>query len=151
MKITIKGLYLAALLCLPVTAAPAQEIVNAGDLTLAGYRASCGPVQTVLMKMYDIAEARDGRIFLNLRLLERPRAQQMFWYTHECAHHIFGAGEARADCWSVQQGRVQGWLTLAEFDALSKGMYVHPGDATHAAGPARVAAMRACYTRTTIT
>ena len=79
---------LSALLLAPSTPASAQQIIIAGNLTLAGYRASCGPVETVVMEMYDIAEARNGRIFLNKSLMSRPRAQQIFWYTHECAPHF---------------------------------------------------------------
>jgi hypothetical protein len=138
---------LSALLLAPFTPASAQQVIIAGSLTLAGYRASCGPVETVVMEMYDIAEARNGRIFLNKSLMSRPRAQQIFWYTHECAHHIFGAGEARADCWAVQQGRSHGWLAPDEFNLLGRSMISHPGTAAHAPGPQRVAAMRSCYNR----
>lgn len=139
------SLGIATMLVLPVSSASAQQIVKAGSLILAGYRATCGPVQTVVMPMRDIAAAQNGRIFLHPSVLSLPRAQQMFWYTHECAHFIFGKGEARADCWSVQQGRIQGWLSPTEFNTLAGSMRAHPGDATHVNGPRRVAAMRRCY------
>lgn len=145
MKRFLIGLVMAATVVLPTTSASAQNIVKAGSLTLSGYRATCGPVQTVVMRMQDIAAAQNGRIFLNPAVMSLPRAQQMFWYTHECAHFIFGNGEARADCWSVQQGRIQGWLSPTEFNALATSMRAHPGDATHVRGPKRVAAMRRCY------
>lgn len=139
------GLGIAALLVVPLSSVSAQKIVYAGSLLLAGYRATCGPVQAVVAPMRDIAAAQNGRIYLNPALLSLPRAQQMFWYTHECAHFIFGKGEARADCWAVQQGRIQGWLSPTEFQVLVRSMRAHPGDATHVAGPRRVAAMRRCY------
>ena len=132
---------------LPFHAASAQQVVLAGDPTLSGYQATCGPVQTVMMAMADIAAAQHGRIYLNPALLDRPRAEQMFWYTHECGHFIFGAGEMRADCWAVEQGRIQGWMSPDDFETLSASMRRHPGDRAHPAGPQRVAAMAACYYR----
>ncbi len=131
----------------PAQGASAQHVVPAGHLDLAGYRVSCGPVQTVVMHMEDIAVTQGGRIYLNSTLLTRPRAEQIFWYTHECAHMIFGAGEMRADCWAVKQGRIQGWLQPSDFDALSASMRLHPGDRTHPAGPQRVGAMASCFNR----
>lgn len=139
------SLCFVALAMAPIASATAQQIVKAGSLVLAGYQATCGPVQTVIIPFNDIAAARSGRIYLNPKVMTLPRAQQMFWYTHECAHFIFGGGEARADCWSVQQGRIQGWLTAAEFSNLARSMRAHPGDATHVGGHRRVAAMQRCY------
>lgn len=147
MKIStlVASLLIAA--CWPAQGASAQQLVPAGHLDLAGYQATCGPVQTVVLNMQDIAVTQGGRIYLNFKLLTRPRAEQLFWYTHECAHIIFGAGEMRADCWAVRQGRIQGWLQPRDFEALSASMRRHPGDRHHPAGPQRVAAMAACYDR----
>jgi hypothetical protein len=51
-------------------------------------------------------------------LLQMPGALQLFWYGHECAHHVLGASEAAADCWSVRTGRDQGWLTSSDLDTM---------------------------------
>lgn len=135
----------ASLLALFPQPAAAQRLILPGALLLAGYRATCGPVDTMIQPINDIAAAYKGRIILHPRVLDLPRAQQLFWYTHECAHQIFGPGEAAADCWAVQQGRIQGWLSPAELSALGASMRQFPGDASHADGPARIDYMARCY------
>ncbi len=128
-------------------AASAQRMIAPGALQLSGYWATCGPVQTEVVQIADIAASTRGRIILNPNVFALPRAQQLFWYTHECAHQIFGPNEAVADCWSVEQGRVQGWLTRGEFEQLAASISRLRGDAAHADGPARAAHLRLCYDR----
>lgn len=132
----------ASLLSAP---AQAQQVVLPGSLLLSGYRATCGPVATVIQPINDIALAFGGRIFLHPRLFGLPRAQQLFWYTHECAHQIFGPSESKADCWSVQQGKIQGWLTPDELSKLDRSMRDLPGDASHLTGRDRIAYIDRCY------
>jgi uncharacterized membrane protein YccC len=139
--------FAASLVALTPAVASAQSLIVPGALLLAGYRATCGPVNTVIEPINDIAAAYNGRIYLHPRVLDLPRAQQLFWYTHECAHQMFGSDEALADCWSVQQGRIQGWLSRDELNKLDKSMQAFPGDASHAAGPARIAHIEQCYAR----
>jgi hypothetical protein len=135
----------AALFALGPQPAAAQRLVLPGALLLAGYSATCGPVDTMIQPINDIAAAYKGRIILHPRVLDLPRAQQLFWYTHECAHQIFGPGEAAADCWAVRQGKIQGWLSRAELTGLNRSMRNFPGDASHANGPARSAYMDKCF------
>lgn len=125
----------------------AQQRVGAGGLKLDGFWATCGPVQTEIRNMTDIAASSGGRIILNPLLFSYPRAQQIFWYTHECGHQIFGASETTADCWAAEQGRIQGWLDSAEFEKLLKLINLLPGDAAHAAGPTRAGRLRRCFYR----
>jgi hypothetical protein len=93
----------------------------------------------------DIAAAYKGRIILHPRVLDLPRAQQLVWYTHECAHQIFGQGEAAPDCRAVQQRKIQGWLTRDELSMLSGTMRRYRADETRSNGAARVVAMDACF------
>lgn len=137
----------ASLLALVPQPSAAQRLILPCALLLAGYRATCGPVDTMIQPIDDIAAAYKGRIILHPRVLDLPRAQQLFWYTHECAHQIFGPGEAAADCWAVQQGKIQGWLSRDELTRLDRTMQQFPGDATHDGGPARIAYMEKCYAR----
>ena len=137
----------ASLLALAPHPATAQRLILPGALLLACYRATCGPVDTMIKPIDDIAAAYRGRIILHPRVLNLPRAQQLFWYTHECAHQIFGPGEAAADCWSVQQGKIQGWLSRDELGKLENSMRGFPGDAAHADGPTRIAYMQQCFSR----
>ncbi|PZO74785.1 MAG: hypothetical protein DI640_05815 [Sphingomonas taxi] len=99
----------------------------------------------MIQPINDIAAAYRGRIYLHPRVLDLPRAQQLFWYTHECAHQIFGPGEAAADCWAVQQGKIQGWLSRVELTRLSGSMRQFPRDASHEDGAARIAHMEKCF------
>lgn len=137
----------ASLLAFTPQPAAAQRLILPGALLLAGYRATCGPVDTMIQPIDDIAAAYKGRIILHPRVLDLPRAQQLFWYTHECAHQIFGPGEAAADCWAIQQGKLQGWLSREELDKLNTSIQQFPGDASHASGPARIASMEKCFSR----
>jgi hypothetical protein len=116
-----------------------------GALRLAGYRATCGSVDTMIPPIDDIAAAYNGCMFLHPRVLDLPRAQELFWYTHECAHQILGPGEAAPDCWAVQQGKIQGWLTRDELSRLSGTMRRYRADETRSNGVARVVAMDACF------
>ena len=135
----------AALLSVIPQPSAAQTVVLPGALLLAGYRATCGPVDTMIEPINDIAAAYKGRIILHPRVLDLPRAQQLFWYTHECAHQIFGPGEAAADCWAVGQGKLQGWLTREELGRLGASMRDFPGDATHDDGRVRMVKMEKCF------
>ncbi|WP_226019629.1 hypothetical protein [Novosphingobium sp. FKTRR1] len=125
----------------------AQQVIPPGTLMLAGYRATCGPVGAEVLEIDDLAASWGGRIYLSPRVFALPRSQQLFWYTHECAHQIFGPDEAVADCWSVEQGRIQGWLNRAEFAALEAKLRRLSGDAMHANGPMRVANVSRCFYR----
>lgn len=144
---TIFASLAAAAMAIVPHPAQAQRLILPGALLLAGYRATCGPVDTVIEQINDIAAASRGRIYLHPRVLDLPRAQQLFWYTHECAHQIFGTGEAAADCWAVQQGRTQGWLSRDELGNLTRSMRGFARDATHQDGPTRALAMEHCYAR----
>ncbi len=135
----------AAILAFAPHPAAAQTLILPGALLLAGYRATCGPVDTMIQPINDIAAAYRGRIYLHPRVLDLPRAQQLFWYTHECAHQIFGPGEAAADCWAVQQGKIQGWLSRVELTRLNGSMRQFPRDASHEDGAARIAHMEKCF------
>ena len=135
----------ASLLALVPQPAAAQRLILPGALLLAGYRATCGPVDTMIQPSDDIAAAYKGRIILHPRVLNLPRAQQLFWYTHECAHQIFGPGEAAADCWAVEQGKIQGWLSPDDLAKLGATMRDFPGDATHTDGRGRMVNMQKCY------
>ncbi|WP_175518166.1 hypothetical protein [Sphingomonas sp. OK281] len=72
----------------------------------------------MIQPINDVVAAYKGRIILHPRVLDLPRAQQLFWHTHECAHQIFAPGEAAADCRAVQQGKIWGRLSHEELTNL---------------------------------
>ena len=124
-----------------------RQHVLAGSLTLAGYQATCGPIGTDLLRIADLAASYPGRIILGPSLFDLPRAQQIFWYMHECGHQIFGTNEAVADCWAAEQGRIAGWLSPAEFERFASLVRSWPGDAIHGRGDKRAERMKRCYYR----
>lgn len=83
-----------------------------------------------------------------------PQAVQLFWYGHECAHHVLGhvvrrdlSNEVEADCWSVRTGRMQGWFPPQAFQGLIQTLGASHGTPWgHLPGPTRIAAMMQCYT-----
>jgi hypothetical protein len=78
---------------------------------------------------------------------------QLFWYAHECAHHVLGhmlmmapTNESNADCWAVRTGRDQGWFPPQAFQLLVATLSNSPGSVWgHLPGPARINNMWACY------
>jgi hypothetical protein len=88
-----------------------------------------------------------------LVLNQQPPVLQLFWYAHECAHHVLGhivnpnlTNEASADCWAVKTGRQQGWFPPGAFQLLAQVLQNSPGSIWgHLPGPARIQNMMACY------
>lgn len=105
----------------------------------------------------DIGYARQGSppvIVLNSRLLETlPPALQLFWYGHECAHHVLGhtvftsfGNEAAADCWSIRTGRDQGLFDRTDVEGFAPYFLANPGSPWgHLPGPQRQALFLQCY------
>lgn len=106
----------------------------------------------------DIGRSRPGfppTIELNPVLLAQlPRALQLFWYGHECAHHVLGhtignfgpRSEADADCWAVKTGRDQGLFDRNDVTAFGPYFLSNPGSPWgHLPGPARTANFLLCF------
>lgn len=89
----------------------------------------------------DVGQAIPGNppiIKLNPNVLSRMTPlMQIFWYGHECAHHLLGPAnsEINADCWSIRTMRDQGILRrqqvpelMAQISSTSGSMWGHlPG------------------------
>jgi hypothetical protein len=111
-----------------------------------------------LEQLGDVGSARImGRIPVILldsdRLAKLPPKLQLFFFSHECAHHALGhsfaattSSEKEADCWSIKNGRERGLFTRddvsdwAPFFAHSKG-----SAAGHLPGPERAQRLLVCY------
>ena len=86
-------------------------------------------------------------------LQSQPPVLQLFWYAHECAHHVLGhivnrsqLNEAQADCWAVRTGRQQGWFPPQAFQLLIQVLGNSPGSPWgHLPGPAQIQNMLSCY------
>jgi hypothetical protein len=95
-------------------------------------------------------------IELNPAVLQRlPPKLQLFWYGHECGHHVLGhllpgAGspqnESQADCWAIQVGKSQGLFTRPEVVAFAPYFANNPGSPWgHLPGTQRAALLVGCF------
>jgi hypothetical protein len=89
----------------------------------------------------------------NDRMVQLPDKFQLFFYLHECGHHLLGHtvapttnSENEADCWAVKQARIRGLMT--HDDVLAFGPLLANNRGTrfgHLPGPQRAARLVACY------
>ena len=94
-------------------------------------------------------------IFLNPIILGNlPPVVQLFWYAHECGHHVFGhmlrppniSNEIEADCWAIRTGRDQNWFRQHDLDVMY-GYFINiPGSPWgHLPGPQRLENFAYCF------
>ncbi|MEO1610149.1 MAG: hypothetical protein AAFR90_12630 [Pseudomonadota bacterium] len=123
------------------------EIVPFGRLVIDGYRLTCGRRPTVLdSTLDDYGAAYPGFLILNPNLIAQvPTAVKLWIYSHECGHQFRGPSEEVADCFAVQRGRRQRWLTTEGLDKICKFITPARGSNMHLPGPERCKAMRECY------
>jgi hypothetical protein len=159
---------LLAVLCLPcivsvAMAGPTPEeyaakvgadakIVPSGELSIDGRKVICGKRPTVLdNKLDDYGAAYPGFLILNPKLLAKVSLPVKLWiHAHECGHQYRGPDEETADCFAVQRGRRQGWLTLEGLEEVCKFISPAKGDSMHFSGSHRCDAMRRCYADPTV-
>lgn len=123
------------------------KIVPSGDLRLDGHKLSCGRRPTVFdNQLDDYGAAYPGFLILNPKLLAKVSTPVKLWiHAHECGHQFRGPDEATADCFAVQRGRAERWLTPEGLDEVCKFISPAKGDSMHFSGSNRCEAMRACY------
>ncbi len=69
---------------------------------------------------------------MNMRLLSRVTTPVKLWiYSHECGHQFRGPDEETADCFAVQRGRRQGWLSPGGVEEICQFISPAKGDAMH--------------------
>lgn len=122
-------------------------ITPPGALKLDGQSMVCGQRPTVLdSQLDDYGAAYPGFLILNPRLLAKVSTPVKMWiYAHECGHQFRGPDEETADCFAVQRGRRQGWLTPGGLDEICQFISPAKGDTMHFAGSNRCSYMRRCY------
>ncbi len=123
------------------------RIVPAGQLVLDGSRLVCGRRPTVLdSTLDDYGAAYPGFLILNPKLIARvPKAVKLWIYSHECGHQFRGPDEEVADCFAVQRGRRQRWLTTDGLQQICKFIGPAKGSSMHYSGPHRCRIMRQCF------
>lgn len=123
------------------------KLVPPGELTLDKYKMICGRRPTVLdEKLDDYGAAYPGFLIINTRLLAKVSTPVKLWiYAHECGHQFRGPDEDAADCFAVQRGRREGWLSPAGLDEVCAFISPAKASSMHYAGANRCESMRRCY------
>lgn len=123
------------------------KLVAAGELKLDGRKVLCGQRPTVLdNNLDDYGAAYPGFLILNPKLLGRVSTPVKLWiHAHECGHQFRGPDEETADCFAVQRGRRQGWLTPEGLEEVCRFIAPAKGDSMHFSGSHRCEVMRKCY------
>lgn len=123
------------------------KIVPSGELKLDKRRMICGRRPTVLdSQLDDYGAAYPGFLILNPRLLTKVSTPVKLWiFAHECGHQFRGPDEETADCFAVQRGRREGWLTTDGLEEVCRFIAPAKGDSMHFSGSYRCEYMRRCY------
>ncbi len=123
------------------------KIVPPGELKLGGHKMTCGQRPTVLDgQLDDYGAAYPGFLILNPRLVEKVPVTVRKWiFAHECGHQFRGPDEETADCFAVQRGRRQGWLTSEGLEEICQFISPAKGDSMHFSGSHRCEQMRKCF------
>ena len=125
----------------------AVQVAGPGSLRLDGQKPVCGNRPTVLdNNLDDYGAAYPGFLILNPKLMNRVSTPVKLWiYAHECGHQFRGPDEETADCFAVQRGRRQGWLTTAGLDEICNFISPAKASSMHFSGAHRCASMRQCF------
>ena len=128
------------------------KILAPGEYKLDGNRQWCGKRPVVIDdKLDDYGAAYPGFLIFNSKLMSQVSTPVKFWiFAHECAHQFRGPDEMTADCFAVQRGRRQGWLTIDGVEEICRFIAPAKGDMMHFSGSHRCEYMRKCYTDTKV-
>jgi hypothetical protein len=123
------------------------KIVPSGQLKLDNRRVICGHRPTVLDgQLDDYGAAYPGFLILNPRLISKVSTPVKLWiFAHECGHQFRGPDEETADCFAVQRGRREGWLTAEGLEEVCSFIAPAKGSLMHFSGSHRCEYMRTCY------
>ena len=92
----------------------------------------------------------NNRIILNPRLLRgQPKVVQWFIFYHECGHNYVGGNELKADCWAVNFGVKEGWLTKDSLLPICRSWDDTPATSTHPSARARCRNLNKCFEQAT--
>jgi hypothetical protein len=131
---------------------PNAKLVPSGELQIDERKVICGRRPTVLdEKLDDYGAAYPGFLILNPKLMSKLSTPVKLWiHAHECGHQYRGPDEETADCFAVQRGRRQGWLTAEGLEEVCRFIAPAKGDSMHFSGSHRCEAMRRCYADPTV-
>jgi hypothetical protein len=122
-------------------------MVPSGEFALDVVKLFCGTRPTIIdNKLDDYGAAYPGFLIMNVRLLSKVTTPVKLWiYSHECGHQFRGPDEETADCFAVQRGRRQGWLSPGGVEEICQFISPAKGDSMHFSGSHRCEYMRECF------
>jgi hypothetical protein len=136
----------AAVLALAPASAHAQR-PEGGSIELAGRTVRCANVDIVMdRRLPSEGAASPGVLILNPRMLnEQPATVRLFVFHHECGHHHVGDSELKADCWAVERGVRDGWLTQRGLKEVCDSFEDAPETSSHPSGRRRCRNLDQCF------
>lgn len=119
----------------------------AGSAVIGGMKLTCRAAKVVISDAVPgPGFAIQGMIMFGPKYLRAyPPLVQRLVFLHECGHQYIGTDESAADCWAVEAGKRQGWLTRAGLAQACKALWHTQADGVHLAGPERCQALQQCY------
>lgn len=124
-----------------------SHLLPPGEFKLDNRKQLCGQRPTVIDNaLDDYGAAYPGFLIMNPRLLDKVSTPVKQWiFAHECGHQFRGPDEETADCFAVQRGRRQQWLTPEGLEEVCNFIAPAKGDGMHFSGSHRCEYMRRCY------
>lgn len=133
-------------------------------ITLGGMELACRDFRGQVVRsirMDDLGDVAHARIINRMpiitlnqsRLDTLPGKLQVFFFHHECAHHLMGhvfyptqTSENEADCYAIKLGRREGFLTRDDVVAFAPYLARSRGSPFgHLPGPLRSQRLVACF------
>ncbi len=147
-----------------VSAAQEGKPVEPGETKIAEWQVSCRDIRGRIVTTMRVANLGDvGRagivnrvpiIVIDPDIIGRlPNKLQLFFYLHECAHHVLGhwfqmsvTMETDADCWAIRHGRDD--ATFSRDDVMSFAPFLAQSGGSpfgHLPGPQRAKQLLKCF------
>lgn len=164
---TVNGLKALVLLVLAIALAGTPAAAADGlqdNPVFAGKPQSCKDYRGYIVRttnMPDLGDVARAMIISRMpiiaidkdRMVQLPDKFQLFFYLHECGHHLLGhivaptsTSENEADCWAVKQARERNLLSREDVLAFSPLFANSRGTkAGHLPGPQRSQRLIACF------
>lgn len=129
-----------------------SKLLPPGEFKLDGRPQMCGQRPIVIdSQLDDYGAAYPGFLIMNPRLLGKVSTPVKQWiFAHECGHQFRGPDEETADCFAVQRGRRQQWLTPEGLQEVCNFISPAKGDSMHFSGSHRCEYMLKCYDDPTV-
>ncbi len=123
--------------------------VKAATIDIDGTKVSCAGAHVRMDRDLDNLGETDlnsKQVVLNPRAMSRfSKTVKLFVFYHECGHLRVGANEFAADCWAVNQGVQEGWLTASDLPKICDSWGGLPETDTHPSAARRCGKLNKCF------